>query len=120
MIFSKTNWKIYFSIFNCGFQGPQPIENLNGSQIPIYCSLAMQNAFKQCASLLYGAASNRDKCEKHGFLVKIGTFWSLSLESLFGSQIPIRCRLAMKKQIKQCIEAPCAVASRPNSTTQYQ
>ena len=80
-------------------QGPQPIENLK-FQIPINCSLAMQNAFKQCASLLYGAASNRDKYEKQGFLAKNGTFWPLSLESLFGSQVPIRCSLAMQNQMK--------------------
>ena len=46
---------------------PQPIEKLNGSQIPINCNLTMHWAFKRGISLLCGGASNRDKCEKPGF-----------------------------------------------------
>ena len=37
----------------------------------------------------------------------------------FWSQIPIRCSLAMQKQIKWCIVGPCTIASKPNSFTHY-
>ena len=62
-------------------------ENLNRCQIPISCSLAMQRAFKWGISLLYGGASNRDECEKHGFWPKMAHFGHYLLKASSGARL---------------------------------